>query len=241
MNLDQEALLRGIVVNPFDMGARLVYCDWLMENGQWELGEKIMAKVRGRIRIRNGFAIRSRDQAAKVHLSTAWGIPQHWSIDVEHCGWPQAVTVWHMDAFLLHCHEQFARLPITEVRIMEKRPLGDMGFRECYWVVRRQPSPSSEFPLGGQESSDLPLDAHELPPAIAKYGLIQRNMKQFRFSGQVGYRSVRYATVKSATRGFSRALVSYARWSADLPKLTGYPVDVTDGAVAFRVDEMIPF
>jgi uncharacterized protein (TIGR02996 family) len=156
---DGEALLRAICDEPWEDTPRLMYADWLQENGRPARAEFIrlqieLARLPGHERLKSPQADRAEalrfrcDGALRLWLGTTAEVEPDWSADlptgdgvrwgVEYVrGFRHAVTFFSMKAVAAHAGTVMAASPVEDVTVW--RVQGRVGIGELLalpWVPR---------------------------------------------------------------------------------------------------------
>lgn len=206
----EQAFLRAICEDPFDDTPRLIYADWLEENGRAERAEFIRVQVEW-----------ERDFAPVVQMAGAGSERWHqrrqylverlWVLEGSHpfrlrClpdvwpwrrGFAEAVAL-PLDRFLREAKELFGSLPLLRVRLTDRIPLtlqhvgGDSW--SCAWRATKDPL-----------SEGVPLRLFQL--------LADGQPQAWITPGRS------YATKQAALMDLSAACVAYGRQQASLPPL----------------------
>lgn len=125
---DGEALLRAICETPDEDTPRLVYADWLQENGEPERASFVrksieLASERPDPRnedhwcmalMGNGLWLRSRDEWKE----RCGALPQTWGWHRGECCEVRGPLAWFLD----HAEAIFRRHPVTTVRLTDRKP-----------------------------------------------------------------------------------------------------------------------
>jgi uncharacterized protein (TIGR02996 family) len=202
---DGAALLRAVLADPGDDAPRLVYADWLEENG--EPGHA--AFIRGQIelalpetrqdpgkrrRAALEEAVLRRDRARYSSLPDHLWVAGDWGRDR---GFVRTARLPAAD-FLTHAATLFAAHPVVRVFLIDRWPLLDPGD----WGWRR---PSGGTPLS-EHPTILPAEVYALLGGMTNAA---PDAAEFAF----------YPDLDSALAALSRACVRFGRTKAGLPML----------------------
>ena len=166
---DHDALLAAILADPADDTARLVYADWLTENGQSDRGEFIRVEIElartpphtEEDERRRNFLFRRRDELLKQHRDEWLAQFLPFARDSSfHRGFLQSLDL-PVNTFLKNGERWFARAPLTRLKITYSR-MWDDPRGELWWVKSLFSCPL----LGRLEALDL--ESTELAPADIK-------------------------------------------------------------------------
>ncbi|QVL30460.1 TIGR02996 domain-containing protein [Telmatocola sphagniphila] len=188
---DLQAFLRHIREYPFDATPRLIFADWLEEQGDLSTANFI----RG---LHSPVAEESESSQLILYHTTQDSSLRFQKIsrpgwEIEN-GFVQAVSFTCYD-FLFNVRDLFNSQPITVVKLIDKKPLEQE--RQFFWSLSflRFPSPMHD--------SYLPADIGRFLP---------------RLNGETG-NTIGYASLEIAEEALSRACVAHGRNIAGLPPL----------------------
>lgn len=227
MHADQQAFIRAICENPFDDAPRLVFADWLDENGWPARAKMVREQIAGgtelsglevgsvgRPRYRNG-------EDTLLALAAMISMPnyvQPWSDcygfrgwcfpgadDRFHCasvvcrrGMIEEVAFEDWDTFLDNSKIVFASHPITKVTVYRAAPCMFFSYHN--------------MPTRGWYSGQISVTTAGLPSAV--WDLLRHKPFPYTITPAKGYKSQR-----SALSALSLACVKYGRQQAGLPPL----------------------
>lgn len=225
---DREALLRPILENPADDCARLVFADFLEEQGEGERAEFIRVGCE-LVRRDNLFLVGhprdvlsrrersllltnwlkwtprlSTDSSFEVILSKRWTFTGTPACEFRR-GFVDAITL-PLDLFLKHAKDIFAREPVTRVTLSDRVPLTNQNDRNLFGYFRRVPGS-----IFGSDNSDLPPELFDL----LIEGLTTKDNPLH------GWEQLwrDYVNPEAAVADLSAACVTFAREQARLPLL----------------------
>lgn len=148
---DHDALLAAILADPADDTARLVYADWLTENGQSDRGEFIRVEIElARTppnteddERRRSVLLRRRDQLLKQHKDEWLGQLLPYARETSfHRGFLQSLDV-PVNTFLQNGGRWFAHTPLTHLKITHSQ-MWDDSRGELWWAKPLFSSPLLE-------------------------------------------------------------------------------------------------
>ena len=215
---ERDSFMHAICAEPADDTARLVFADWLEENGHPARAGYIRHQVLHPLDEKpnhgnNGEPLPVLFQSEPT-VTRITGMLTH---DIR--GYPHEVGRWYrrgfvyrvalpLYTFLVHARELFANHPITEVAICDRTPWLIPGRRQWAWHNR-------EFPLNAR--ADITHCTNEgdlLPPAIFN------RLGNHEPRAEAILRIVKYYRTKGdAVWALSRALVDHGREAAGLRPL----------------------
>lgn len=206
---DRDALLRTILADPADDTARLVYADWLEENGEEERGHYIRFGLdygyhRGMES--DGSTGNEWERAVDVWPPIDWPDSMHTIFRLTPEDRRGVSWVWRrgfvesvslpLAEFRTQVPNLFAAHPVTDVRLNDREPLGIRGVPSVAWLV-------DGF---GPDRSMLPRELfHELGE-----GILGNDNSTMLMS---------FPTRQAAMDALSRACVAWARDLVGLPPL----------------------
>lgn len=136
MSAEQAAFVRAICENPADDTARLVYADWLQENGQEGRAQYVRAAVAMDLQTAGKFGPQLRWAQDLFLLSTGRPHPQS-PLAPAKAGWAWRYArgfvsdlMMPCDALLKDAGALFAAHPVQLLTLTGKRPLRDMAHRD---------------------------------------------------------------------------------------------------------------
>lgn len=198
-------LLRSILIDPCDDVPRLIYADWLEENGDEKRAQWIRRSIENPdLTIRVDFS-----RKFKSHVYTIMRRGFYESI---HCYTNSLFDV--LDEF-------FTTDPITSVTVADKSPRN--------WIVRDPPNPPincSRWWAGldtSPEILDLSLASDALPIKI--FSKLRNQLGHMSYPTE----AMLYRTHAEAMEDLSQACVACGRELAGLPPLTLFPPNRTGG------------
>jgi uncharacterized protein (TIGR02996 family) len=125
----ETAFLRTILADPDDDAPRLVYADWLDENGDADRAEFIRLQVRlARMEVDDPeydtVEARAEELRRVHHIEWLNELPQceHVNWEVFHRGFISAVKFDHPEAYFAHARQVFAAAPVWELRLHQFYP-----------------------------------------------------------------------------------------------------------------------
>jgi uncharacterized protein (TIGR02996 family) len=219
-----DAFLKDILGNPADDTPRLVYADWLDEQGDEARAELIRAQCElaawpcdcdtseervyhDECRCKERAALRGREVLLLAAHSDDWVAPL-----TEALGWPlvkggrfafrrgfPAEVDLPCEEFLRHAGALFSLAPLGRVHLTDRKPYASP--REGVFGWRTVVGPGDAWPAGA--TATLPARLWELlPPPWAWHGVTWKD----------------YATLPDAEDALSAACVSLGRQAAGLPR-----------------------
>src|SRR5262249_20535120 len=167
---DRDALLAAILADPADDTARLVYADWLGENGEADRGEFIRVEVElartpplsAEDERRRQHLLRRRDELLRQHR-TAWLAPflPHARDTSFDRGFVSSLDVpAHM--FLQHAELWFAITPLTRVKFTSSHVVDEDAGRGTTRPVLTSPSPARLEAIDLEQCGLTAIDIEDL-------------------------------------------------------------------------------
>lgn len=202
---DRAALLRAVLVDPFDLHARAVYADYLAEHG--DAGDRldadsIHAALRG-----------STDYAVTAFARACARIPGDPGVAVRY-GFAWKVEYATLDEFLAAAPALFAAEPVVVVRVGDRRPI-QAGTSYFWWYWRGVSAEADDLP--GAVFRRLPGGRGRIRP----------------YDDGTDYRA--YPSRATANADLSAALVNHGRRLAGLDPLPDETLTRLYRADAFEV------
>ena len=211
---DCEAFIRRICEEPFEDTHRLVFADWLDENG----GEGWAYLIRNQDRPIDcplGFSAdvsfyrKGIDGSCTVKLQEGKSGLEY-TIDR---GFVSAITAWSPHDFVANAKKLFADHPVTSVTLADRDPHRD-GPRTFEWFTH--------------PNITTPVSPPSAVPVEFRHFFTGHRIRNNRYASNRTARGVRrfaYPTEVAAVDALSRAAVDYGRWLAGLPRLYPTPVE----------------
>jgi uncharacterized protein (TIGR02996 family) len=218
--MDGDILLRNVLTDPADNTARLVYADWLEENGQGERAHFIRDQINGPYGWKKPLAAQMRDwfgvwwarriasQKGRVGKTANLGLaPLNTPADLRHKpdwgfvdvrrGFTESVTL-KLTTFENVFKKLFLSQPVEFVKLMDKQPYTD------------------EDDTSYLEAGDEGWHRHHVPA-----WLFHTHLAEFgkRCLGEGKRYRVRFPDYTTGAQALSHALTNYARKQVGLPKL----------------------
>lgn len=221
-----EAFLADICANPADDDLRLIFADWLEENGQYWLARFIRVSIaKGHDNAQGEYA-KVNEAVAPSEEYSLWGLPAGWTVTcyrklfelrrdliaegrITQQIAPGTALVTRgfvgeiacsENEFLQHCAAIFRAAPIEEVTLTGKEPM-DINFDGTVW---------SWFDAAEWNESGQPEDLDTELFAALTGGWRDYNVE---------HKNREYPSRDAANFALSRAAVSLARQRAGLPTL----------------------
>jgi uncharacterized protein (TIGR02996 family) len=223
-----DDLLRAVLADPADDGARLAYADWLEEEGQTERAEFVRVQVALAVETRKTYQVRLKRRLKQMCRGVVtlrrWTWTNYvlddlgWGLSIN--GWPfcvvpvvphatfrrgfvESVTCSCAD-WLAHGPAVVAAQPVTAVRLADVRPA---TFIDAPALWQRDMSGVLDGPVYIDEESIIPASI---------FDLMEGELGMYYFVvGKHGDK--RYTSVNAAHAALSAACLKFAREKAALP------------------------
>lgn len=230
---EEQAMIRAICADPWDDGPRLIYADWLDENGSaWHLQEVIRVQIHcGPMRSYTGYANseliwhdkEATPDAPKLCRDLYGDFPGE---VVVQRGFPMEWRC-HEEDYKKHARDVFSRWPLVKVELTDRQP----------WVETVDLTPRA------QEASWIRLHPWDARPYILLEGIFDalqdgERVEPVHASGMLGSlpvqrvyrdkpempggisRTVTHTAWRDSMADLCQATVAYGRQLAGLPPLT---------------------
>lgn len=214
---ERECFIRRICEEPDDDTARLVFADWLDENGEEERAGDIRVGVDGpKSWIHHNRIQPVHRRYAFPRVGPEWittdRLPDYCSFGTSHRGFLYSVALTCAD-FMTHAAAIFAAHPLTSVRLTCRSCESDPPAPDqpAYWFVHHK-----------DDAGTLAGYRHHVPSEIGAF--LWRDPERI---GQASAMAPLFANTATAAAALSRACVAYGRSLADLPAWEPQKAQVT--------------
>lgn len=223
---DGEALLRGILEDPDDDAIRLVYADWMEDNGEHGRANAIR---RALMKPSLPFSFWWSEIADREHAAIFGEVlpdgGDSFILGKRHDGFGAGISrgmiseiTMPMAAFLKHAESLFRRHPITAVWLSDR--VSELRGSYFRWFVATENHPDYDELFANPPDDQR----HWLPAKIGRllHGAASVTSEVMGdIDGAVVNRHFYYRTAKEADAALSRTCVAYGRGLAGLPPLKG--------------------